>query len=202
MTRARDLADLGGNTSKLEQQGLVQVIPTSVTVGSGSGSVDATGNVTFSGVSSISLNGSFNSTYDNYRIMFQVDSTSGNPNISFRMRASTTDESGNNYAYSGIKTAAGGSVLLDAIVGTSSNKLVENYSGYPSHISGGLDLFNPFNTVTTKYTFNSYGNSTLGAYSGFTYYGAHSQTISYNGITFLPSTGTMNGTVRVYGYND
>ena len=202
MTRARDLADLGGNTSKLEQQGLVQVIPTSVTVGSGSGSVDATGNVTFSGVSSISLNGSFNSTYDNYRIMFQVDSTSGNSNISFRMRASTTDESGNNYAYSGIKTAAGGSVLLDAIVGTSSNKLAENYSGYPSHISGGLDLFNPFNTVTTKYTFNSYGNSTLGAYSGFTYYGAHSQTISYNGITFLPSTGTMNGTVRVYGYND
>jgi hypothetical protein len=188
------------NTSD-DVSGLVKVVPTSVAVGSGSGSVDAIGNVTFSGVSSISLNGCFTSVYDNYRIMFQVDSTSGNPNITFRMRASTTDESGNNYAYSGIKTAAGGSVTLDAIVGTSSNKLAENYSGYPSHISGGLDLFNPFNTVTTKYTFNSYGNNTVGAYSGFTYYGAHSQTISYNGITFLSSTGTMNGTVRVYGYS-
>ena len=181
------------------QPGMKLIVPSSISVGSGSSTLSATGEVGFTGVSSVSLNSCFSSTYDNYRIIFQVSSTSGNPNISFRMRTGTTDETGNNYSYSGIKTPSGGAVTLDAAVSTSSNKFVENYSSYPYHISGGLDLFNPFNAVTTKFTFNSYGSNTAGAYSGFTYYGAHSQAISYNGITFLPSTGTMNGVVRVYG---
>ena len=175
------------------------IVPLSVTVGSGSSTISATGEVGFTSVSSISLNTCFSSTYDNYLIVFQVSSTSGNPSISFRMRSGTTDETGNNYSYSGVKAAAGGSVLLDAVVGTSSAKFVENYAGYPYHISGNLDLFNPFNTVTTKFAYNSYGSNTAGAYSSFTYSGAHSQSTSYNGITFLPSTGTMSGVVRVYG---
>jgi len=179
--------------------GLRMVVPASVTVGSGSSTISATGEVGFTSVSSVSLNTCFSSTYDNYLIVFQVSSTSGNPSISFRMRSGTTDETGNNYSYSGIKTPSGGAVTLDAAVSTSSAKFVENYASYPYHISGNLDLFNPFNAVTTKYAFNSYGSNTAGAYSGFTYYGAHSQAISYNGITFLPSTGTMSGVVRVYG---
>ena len=204
MGRARDIANVLSSSTNIaldSELGLSLITPTSITATGGSGSI-LTNAVSFTSASAISLNGCFSSTYENYRVMFQVSATSANSNISFRMRSSGTDESGNNYSYSGIKTAAGGSVTLDAIVGTSSNKLAENYSGYPYHISGALELFNPFNTVTTKYTFNSYGNNTAGAYSGFTYYGAHSQTISYNGITFLASSGTMTGVVRVYGYRD
>ena len=51
------------------QPGMKMVVPTSVAVGSGSGSVDAIGNVTFSSASSISVNNCFTSTYDNYRII-------------------------------------------------------------------------------------------------------------------------------------
>ena len=52
------------------QPGMKLVVPSSVAVGSGSGSVATQGTVTFSGASSVSINGCFSSTYDNYRILF------------------------------------------------------------------------------------------------------------------------------------
>ena len=204
MGRARDLANIlssSGNVALDSEMGLTPITPTSITATGGSGSL--TGNaVGFTSASAISLNGCFSSNYENYLIIFQVSGTSGNPNISFRMRENTTDATGGSYSYSGVKAAAGGSLILDALVNATSGKFVENYSGYPYHISGNLDFYNPFNTVATKFAFNSYGNNTAGAYSSFTYSGSHTLTTSYNGITFLTSTGTMNGVVRVYGYKD
>ena len=73
MSRARDLASLGDNTSKLEQQGLVQIVPSSITKGaSGSASVDSKGNVTFSGTESVRFNSVFSSSYQNYFAVYQI----------------------------------------------------------------------------------------------------------------------------------
>jgi hypothetical protein len=55
--------------------GLVQIVPSSVTVASGSGSANGNGAVEFSGCSSISLNGIFSSSYDNYRILISASAT-------------------------------------------------------------------------------------------------------------------------------
>ena len=63
MTRSRQTADWGSRA------GLAKIVPTSVAVGSGTGSADSLGNVTFSGASSGSLNGCFTSTYDKYKIL-------------------------------------------------------------------------------------------------------------------------------------
>jgi hypothetical protein len=204
MGRARDLANIlssSGNVALDSELGLIPITPTSITATGGTGLI-INNAVGFTSASAISLNGCFSSNYENYLIIFQVSGTSGNPNIYFRMRSGTTDNTDGSYSYSGIKAAAGGSIVMDAAVNNTVGKFVENYSGYPYHISGNLDFYNPFNTVATKFAFNSYGNNTAGAYSSFTYSGSHSQTVSYNGITFLTSTGTMNGVVRVYGYRD
>jgi hypothetical protein len=53
------------------RQGLVSIVPTSVAVGSGSASVGANGAVTFTGVSSISLNSCFTSQFNSYKIVFE-----------------------------------------------------------------------------------------------------------------------------------
>jgi hypothetical protein len=68
MTRSRQTADWGSRA------GLAKIVPTSVTVGSGSGSASALGTVTFSGCSSVSLNGVFSSAYNNYKVLVNVNS--------------------------------------------------------------------------------------------------------------------------------
>ena len=52
--------------------GLVQLMPGSVAVGSGSSTVNGNGQVSFSGASSVSFNDVFSATYDNYKIIFIV----------------------------------------------------------------------------------------------------------------------------------
>jgi hypothetical protein len=54
------------------------------------------GTVTFTGASSVSLNGVFSSTYDNYRIVFTTTTIS---NIFMRLRVSNADETTSQYVY-------------------------------------------------------------------------------------------------------
>ena len=99
MGRARDIANVLSSSTNIaldSELGLSLITPTSITATGGSGSI-LTNAVSFTSASAISLNGCFSSTYENYRVMFQVSGTSANSNISFRMRSSGTDESGNNY---------------------------------------------------------------------------------------------------------
>ena len=51
MSRARDVAKLGGFT---------QVVPSSVTVGSGTSTINSNGKITISGASNVVINGSAN----------------------------------------------------------------------------------------------------------------------------------------------
>ena len=78
-----------------EIAGLKLIVPTSV---AGSGvSVSATGKVTFTAATTVSVNGCFTSSYDNYLIVMRMKASSGNPNIQVRMRASGSDATGSNY---------------------------------------------------------------------------------------------------------
>ncbi len=73
MTRARDISSRGG---------LTQVIPTSVTVGSGTAAVAANGQITISGASNLVVNGVFSSRFENYKmVMSQVSVTTGTAGI-------------------------------------------------------------------------------------------------------------------------
>lgn len=203
MTRSRDLANLGDNTSKLEQQGLVKIIPSSVAVGSGSGSADANGNVSFSGVSNVALNGIFNSNYKNYLIMVSnifVNNTTDRE-LQFRLRVNGTDNStASSYisqAIYGYGTTVGTEYLAqDKFYLTSTN----NVTGVDAEII----LVNPFTTDKTNVfarTMGYFASLSGGSYVFYTKKGLHNQTVSYDGITLIVASGTMTGTVTVYGYN-
>ena len=176
--------------------GLRMVVPTSISVGSGSGSANAAGYVSFSGVSSISLNGVFNSTYDNYRINVDI-SGSTTIGMDFRLRASGTDSTANysrQYIYGDGTSLSAGRVTSvgawGAIDVTSSTRGSVAY-----------DIFNPFlarQTLMFGVNASRYPSSTYLAVNGY----GHDTTNSYDGISFIPSTGTISGNISVYGYKD
>lgn len=180
--------------------GLNKVIPTSVAVGSGSGSVDATGTVTFSTVSSISLNDVFSATYDNYRLMISLSAASADTHLYARLRASGSDISTSNYNSAVIQAAFGSTTLGNDNGGTSQstwNRFAWLQAGtialeIPTDIgSPNLSRYTSFSNFNSR---SGYGHQTSG--------GTFNATTSADGITIYPLSGTITGTIRVYGYKN
>lgn len=180
--------------------GLRMVVPTSVAVGSGTGSANSAGYVTFSGASSVSLNGVFNSTYDNYKILIVLDSQSASDSFRVRMRASGTDATGSDYGtvqYYGTTGSGTMTVQQDASIAYS---YVGDFNSTGS-TSCDFTIFKPFLAVRTKYNWHTTMDYN-GATRIFTGSGIHKQSTSYDGITFYPASGNITGTIAVYGYKD
>jgi hypothetical protein len=184
--------------------GLRMVVPTSVAVGSGTGSVDAIGNVTFSGATSISINGCFNSTYDNYKVILSISSVSGtNPYIHFRMRTSGTDNSSSIYTWNESTSNSnstsivtdysnGGTaqwLLAKANTGNMSNKIIEISNPFLTQVSAFSCLSQSYNVVAS--------NSSNSLIQGTT-----TATTSFDGTSFYVTSGNLTGTLRIYGYKD
>jgi len=192
MTRSRQTADWGSRA------GLAKVIPSSVAVGSGTGSADSLGTVTFTSVSSVSLNNVFSSNYQNYRVVINfTPSTIGT--LGFRFRANGTDNTNgtpSGYYWAGAYLYQSGSVT--------SNSSNYNNIGRVARYDTGTGFTN-FD-VMDPYTYGS-AKSTAGFSTGggadweslFNYYADGNY--SFDGFSLIPSAGTITGKIRVYGYN-
>jgi hypothetical protein len=179
--------------------GLRMVVPTSVAVGSGSGSVDAIGNVTFSSASSISLNGCFTSVYDNYKIMINTGDPASTQLFTMRLR-SGTDNSSAIYYRMNFGQGTGGSTSLLGVTQTSFGL---GYAGNGSHFMADVTMFNPFSS-TLKTGISGIGianNSGYNGITGWTLNNWYDATTSFDGFSLLFGANTT-GTVRVYGYKD
>ncbi len=194
-TSGQVLTAQGGGTAlwAIPVQGLTQIVPTSVAVGSGSGSVDANGAVTFSGASSVSLNGCFSSTYDNYRITFYSGSASSVV-INMRLRVSGSDATGSNYAWAIYKNAYTTSGSAD---GATATAFVVGFTGVAA-MNFSYDIFQPFSTIRTQYLGSQITSADVWVGSG----GSHTLANSYDGFTLFPPSGVFAGTIRVYGYRN
>ena len=181
--------------------GLAKVIPSSVAVGSGSGSVDSNGTVTYSGATSISLNGCFTSTYQNYRIVYNISSFAGTAgNFNLRMRASGIDNANSNYKYSALNSN-NVAPWWDGIVSTGTTSMIIHRYTRAEGIDGIIDMFNPFATNYTTLNANAI-NPNYNNADGSTTVGSLTVTTSYDGFTLYPvNSQNMAGTIRVYGYN-
>ena len=188
MTRSRQTADWGSRA------GLAKIVPSSVAVGSGTGSADALGTVTFSGASSVSLNNVFSATYRNYKIVLNA-TASATPTINIRFRVNGTDNSTASsyvvtYLYGqGTSATSATETGAQGIIGSSASTTVSG--------NANIDVFAPFLTVNTLF-------HSLNADSGNSVVvrmGLHNQSTSYDGFTFTASTGTISGTITVLGYN-
>lgn len=173
--------------------GLIKVVPTSVTVGSGSSSVDVNGNITFSGASSITIDGVFSSTYQNYRYLIDAVG-SANQACQFRFRNSGGDVTGGFYGGGHYVTYTGTSGLVSA--NNASAIDVGAFGTNGGNVSA--DIHNPFSTTGSTSIFgqNWYPVSAYTMAWGYAI-----TPNNFTGFRINPASGTLSGTLRIYGYN-
>jgi hypothetical protein len=173
--------------------GLAIVTPTSIANSGGSASASG-GAITFTGVTSVSLNGAFTSTYANYRILVSLTGSTL-LGLRCRLRAAGSDISAaNSYRRCDIFQSASATVNGANDLGTEANIGTVQSTTTSLHV---LDMNQPL--LTSWKTLN--GMSVTDDY--FNNYGITLRTnTAADGITFYGSTGTLTGTVRVYGYRN
>lgn len=181
--------------------GLNPCVPTSVAVGSGSATTSANGQVTFTGASSISLNGVFSATYDNYRVILSPDAASTTFNITARLRISGTDvTTAASYQQENIQ-ASDGTVVGAGDLSQTLWFIIDNYNTtYPFYAAAAMEFQRPFITKKKTMLCDAVFVSSAGNFrkrqSGHT----QESTSACDGLSIICSTGNMGGTISVYGY--
>lgn len=181
--------------------GLVPCVPTSVTVGSGSATTSTNGQVTFTGVSSVALNGVFTSTYDNYRILFRPTVASTTQNITARLRVGGVDNSGaGTYRETAIYNNTSTTVASATGTGTLWYFNQQTSGTYQEQATYVADLFGPAIAATTIGMTHETNTTTTPLYQVYITSIMHTVATAYDGISLIASAGTMGGTISVYGY--
>jgi hypothetical protein len=188
MTRSRQTADWGSRA------GLAKIVPSSVAVGSGTGSADSLGTVTFSAVSSVSLNNVFSATYRNYRIVSNITAGASPVNLQFRLRASGSDQSGSSYFTFGI--AGGFSSLAQVNLASQTSARIGQIDTDETYFT--MDAITPNLNKTKQFNHSSYYPPS-GTHNVVT--SVYNSAYVADGLTLFPSSSTISGTVSVYGYN-
>lgn len=189
--------DIGG-TGSTTGSGLIPVVPSSVSVGSGSASVNSFGLITLSGTSSISINNVFSSTFKVYRINIRLKQNgSGSTGVNTQFRTAGTNDT-NGYFWSGYISYIA-STAFQQYRGNDVASFLSGFANTSSISSGVVDVFYPFeNNEITSFHTQSLGSD--GNYFGLNNSGFQSTASSFDGITFFATAGTWNGTIQVYGY--
>lgn len=179
--------------------GLVQLIPTSITNTGGTASISSKGLVTFNGVSTLSLNGVFTSTYKVYKI-FWIGRHSTTTGCLMRLRASGTDSAAADTSYAATYSS-GSSGPTRYIQGL--NSAFETGAAWDQYNQKEITLSNPTDTTYEKMFFLTWAsrNSSNG-YEGGVYAGWKASTTSFDGFSLIPSAGTMLGQISVYGIRE
>jgi hypothetical protein len=189
MTRSRQTADWGSRA------GLAKIVPSSVAVGSGTGSANAFGTVTFDSVSSVSLNDVFSSTYDQYKINLII-TYNGAATLQFRFRVSGADNS------SGVhfteRLLADNATVSASLINSSATLFTLDNDGTGGRGDGIIDITtSPFgsNIKQLGSTFYKGGSPWVRINAHL-----HNATTSFTGFTIYPSTSTISGSISIYGY--
>jgi hypothetical protein len=147
-----------------------------------------------SAVAAVNFNDVFSSSYDNYRLIFDIEGSTTNT-VNLRFRAAGTDASGANYdfIFTSLTTTA-------AVSNNVNNTNIIIGSLRESHKSSYItDIFRPFFSEKTRIATN--GTRTFNAVQGYIMNGEHQLTNSYDGFSLLASSGTfVSGSISLYGY--
>ncbi len=168
--------------------GMKLIVPTSAT----NGTVGATGTVTFSGVSSVSVNGVFSSAYDNYKII--IGNGSGSTANSGKLKLGSTSTGYYYFATYGRYNAT----TITGENGANVAAWVNMISYNTSNIQGDITLYGPYLAKPT--TFENITNVVGTAEYHWRGGGYLNDTTSYTAFTLTPDSGTISGTIQVYGY--
>ena len=175
---------------------LTPMIPTSVAVGSGSASVSSVGTVTFTGCSSISVNGCFTTSFTSYNIIYNAITIGGTASIGVRLRASGTDNSSANYANATSRVPFATGALANFANGATDTRFFIGDNDTDGRTGYKITICNPMTADKTNATFQ-------GTSQTYRFEGGMNMTVTtaYDGITFTPNANTITGTILIGGYN-
>ncbi len=154
--------------------------------------------VTFSAVASQSVSDVFSTTYDNYQISVAISASAG-IYAQLRLRVSGTDASGANYDWGFNNVTPGGTAYQLAGSGSTSANFTRPSSGNES--MANFVIANPFLAKQTVWSGTTSFNDGATIAIGSVFGGRHTLTTSYTGFTLIAASGTITGTVSVYGLN-
>ena len=179
---------------QVNAQGLTRIVPASV---AGTGvSVGSGGIVMFTAAASVSVNGCFTTSYDNYRVVMNIASRSVVAEGSLRWRVAGADASTANYQYTrGYDTASARTV---ASASAQIQSQIDVGGGQGDVV---VDVFAPALATTTRVVGSGNGNAVTTQYS-YTVTSLFGLTTAFDGFTYYMASGNMTGTLRIYGYNN
>jgi hypothetical protein len=153
----------------------------------------------FSAVSSVSVPANtFSATYDNYIVRFNNMANSTNDWINIRMRASGSDDSAANYRKQKLESSGASTTSSRSTGLTSWTEVAYQNTSVPSVCI--FEIQNPFLAEVTSAVcsvgFQPDGN----IISLYTTYGLNTTT-SYDSFTAIAASGTITGSISVYGIN-
>jgi len=146
--------------------------------------------------STVNINSCFTATYDNYRVLIEVATITGNVVPVIQMRTGLTNTGGTAYVYSGADFLPG-SVSSQGSTGAASWRVAAHSSG-----AAGMDVIEFYNPYAAKYT--GFTSVTQGSYTPDSRFlvmagGYLANTTSYDGFSWQAGA-TCTGTITVYGY--
>lgn len=192
--------DSAGWYSTDRSGGLIPIRPTSATIATGSGSANSLGVVSFTGATSVTLNGVFTSEYKNYKIVISHSAFSVNSGIYYRWSSAGTPASGNSYYRSGF--------YYDATGTTGSQNAQPDNKLYLGDWTGnheGHAIIEVQGVAESRFTgsmSNAVGRFSAGNLRAVVQYTNYEATTVFDGIQLFPLSGNCGGTIQVFGYND
>lgn len=186
----------------LSTMGLRNVVPASVGVSSGSATFTQNGQVSFSGVGTLNLNNVFSSAYDWYQINLAMSGASvADTNIQARLRVSGADSSVSYYEGGSLQSGASVSAVNNLNQTLWNLGRTQAATSPAGHMALNFKVFKPFLAhPTTMFTESISWNGS--ATVTFRFGGFHNVQTSYTGITLFATSGTFDGIIQVYGFND
>lgn len=149
---------------------------------------------TFSAQTSVSINNCFTSTYVNYRVLLNFTSSATN-SLYLRFRSSGSDNTANSYTGGWQYQFMSNSGATSAVGGLATYLyLQDTVTGNIGHASS-IDIFNPQATDRTRILNNAVWTSYFSNGAGY-----FDNTTSFDGLTIYPTSGTITGTISIYGY--
>lgn len=157
---------------------------------------------TISNATSASINNCFSATYDSYLVVISLDAGGNGADYPYiRVRVGGTDLSSGTYAKQRITlngaTTSSASTTADTEV--TSVMFSDNTAGTSSYCLA--TFINPFATKPTFLNYNTTSYNGTGTSSVYYATGIVKNTTSYDGFSLI-NANTMNGRIRVYGYQN
>ena len=153
----------------------------------------------FTTAAAANFNNVFTSTYENYRLLIQVQSSTQS-NLLFRMRVGGADATGADYYNVAAHQRTNGTIITPTSGNPGAFATINILQG-GTRQTGSYEISMPQLARPTDATFSAVSQDAGGFFittGGF----RHGLATAYDGFTIYPNTGTITGKVQLFGYRN